>query len=105
MGNEVKGVCMNKEDLIKTARLARLGLSEEEMSAFTGQLEVVFKYFDHISSVNTQGVEPLVHPLDGIESTGPLRKDQVQDVQNKKELLELAPQCLGNEYKVPPVVE
>ena len=96
---------MNKEDLIKTARLARLGLSEEEMSAFTDQLEIVFKYFDHISSVDTQEVEPLVHPLDGIESPVPLREDQAQDVQNKKELLELAPQRLGNEYKVPPVVE
>ena len=96
---------MNKEDLIKTARLARLRLSEEEMLAFTNQLEIVFKYFDHISSVDTQGVEPLIHPLGGIESSGPLREDQVQELQNKEELLKLAPQLLGNEYKVPPVVE
>ncbi len=96
---------MNKEDLIKTARLARLRLSEEEMLTFTSQLEIVFKYFNHISSVNTQGVDPLVHPLGDIEPSAPLREDQAQDVQNKRELLELAPQRLGNEYKVPPVVE
>ena len=97
---------MNKEELIKTTRLARLKLSKEETLAFTSQLEMIFKYFNHISSIDTQDVEPLIYPLDGIESSSAsLREDQVQEVQNKEKLLDLAPQLLGNEYKVPPVVE
>ena len=96
---------MNKEELIKTARLARLELSEKEIESYTDQLRVIFDYFNHISSVDTRGVEPLIHPLDGIEHSNSIRQDQVQEVQNKEELLSLAPDRLGNEYKVPPVVE
>lgn len=96
---------MNKKKLIKTARLARLKLSDEEISAFTGQLEMIFQYFNHISSIDTQDVEPLVYPLDGIDSSDSLREDRIRKVSNKEELLELAPQRLGREYKVPPVVE
>ena len=96
---------MNKEELIKTARLARLKLSEKEEVEFAGQLEMVFEYFNHISSVDTQGLEPLIYPLDGLDISVFVREDQVQEIQNKEELLKLAPQRLGDEYKVPPVVE
>ena len=97
---------MNKEDLIKTARLARLSLSEKEKDAFTDQLQLVFEYFNKVSSINTQGVEPLVYPLDGLgELPAFVRQDEIQKAQNREDLLSLAPQRLGNEYKVPPVVE
>ncbi len=96
---------MNKKELVKAARLARLKLSEKEEIAFTRQLQVVFEYFNQISSVKTEGVEPLVYPLEGLVSTAGFREDQAQETQNKEALLLLAPDRVGNEYKVPPVVE
>lgn len=103
--NAKEGVIMNREELVKTARLARLKLSEKEEVEFASQLEMVFEYFNHISSIDTQGVEPLIYPLDGMDTSVSIREDQTQKVQNKEELLNLAPQRLGDEYKVPPVVE
>ena len=96
---------MDRKQLEKTASLARLNLSEKEKSEFTEQLRVVFDYFSQISSVDTQHTEPLVYPLDGMEEKISLRLDQIQPVEDKENFLSLAPERLGNEYKVPPVVE
>ena len=96
---------MDRKKLVKISRLARLKLSEQELEKFKDQLKVVFEYFNRISRINTKGVEPLVYPLDGMESLSALREDKDLETQNKEELLKLAPELLGNEYKVPPVVE
>ncbi|MDE0518577.1 MAG: Asp-tRNA(Asn)/Glu-tRNA(Gln) amidotransferase subunit GatC [Oligoflexia bacterium] len=96
---------MNKQDLIKTTRLARLKLSEEEAQEFTEQLQSVFKHFNQIASIDTKGITPLVYPLEGLVSLEPLRKDLVQKGENKEVFLSLAPERLGNEYKVPPVMD
>ena len=98
---------MDKKELIKTARLARLKLSEKEQLEFTDQLKVIFEYFKRISSIDTKDTLPLVYPLDGIESMVSLREDKVQTMREEKkaELLALAPERLGDEYKVPPVVD
>ena len=95
---------MDKKELIKTAHLACLSLSEKEEAEFTAQLKKVFEYFNQISSIGTEGVEPLVHP--STEMSVPLREDQVRvEEEEREKLLQLAPERLGNEYKVPPVLE
>ena len=96
---------MNKADLQKTAYLARIQLSKEEEAEWTEQLKVVFKYFNQIASKHTESTRPLVYPLEGIEPSSPLRADKAQMPQNQEELLGVAPDRLGQEYKVPPVVE
>ena len=96
---------MKKEDLKKTAKLARLNLSDKEEEAFAGQLKVVFAYFNQISRIDTSHTAPLVYPLEGISADSSLRADKAQKPQNPEELLSLAPERLGQEYKVPPVVE
>ncbi|MDE0118393.1 MAG: Asp-tRNA(Asn)/Glu-tRNA(Gln) amidotransferase subunit GatC [Bdellovibrionales bacterium] len=95
---------MNKQDLIKTTKLARLKLSEGEEQEFAEQLQSVFKYFNQIASIDTKGITPLVYPLEGLVSLEPLRKDLIQKEENKEIFLSLAPERLGNEYKVPPVM-
>ncbi len=96
---------MDKDTLEKTARLARLALSEKEKKAFSGELSLVFSYFKCISSVDTKGIPPLVYPLEGLVPPPALRADQAQETKNREDLLNLAPEKMGNEYKVPPVVE
>ena len=99
---------MNKQELIKAARLARLSLSEKEQSEFVEQLQVIFDYFKQISSINTENILPLVYPLEGVKPLTSLREDDIQitsEENKKEELLNLAPERLGNEYKVPPVVD
>lgn len=104
----LKKVSMNKNDLIKTARLACLSLSEKEKQTFTDQLKLVFEYFNKVSAVDTKNTEPLIYPLEGIEGLSEAvstRPDIINEIQNQEQLLNLAPERFGDEYKVPPVVE
>ena len=91
--------------MLKTAYLARLQLSPDEKKMFSLQLKNIFEHFNKIASVNTEGVKPLVHPLEGIVETDFSREDVVKKWHNTEKLINLAPEVLGYEYKVPPVIE
>ncbi len=43
--------------------LARLELSEEELELFTRQLSQIIDYVRQLEELDTDGVEPLAHPL------------------------------------------
>ena len=96
---------MNKKEVLKIAHLARLQLSPDEEKLFSLQLNNIFEHFNKIASVNTEGVKPLVHPLEGLVETDFHRADVVKKWHNTEKLIRLAPEILGHEYKVPPVIE
>ena len=47
----------------KVAALARLELSDADLAKMADQLNAILGYVDQLSSVNTDGVEPMAHPL------------------------------------------
>jgi len=47
----------------KVARLARLELSEPDLVRMQQQLSAILDYIDQLNQLNTDGVEPLAHPL------------------------------------------
>ncbi len=102
---------MNQKELSKIACLARIHLSESEQKKMAKQLDLIFKYFNKISSVQTKNTKPLVHPLEGLkgDSDGDekihLRKDKQKSWEKCEELLDLAPELLGREHKVPLVLD
>ncbi len=95
---------MDKQALLKTAHLARLCLSEREQNTLPGDLKNILDHFHKISSVNTKGLKPLVHPLEGIDPPPPPASGQIQKWDQPEELLNLSEELLGSEYKVPSVV-
>jgi aspartyl-tRNA(Asn)/glutamyl-tRNA(Gln) amidotransferase subunit C len=50
-------------DVKKVAKLARLDLPDAELATMADQLNRILGYVDQLSSVNTDGIEPLAHPL------------------------------------------
>ena len=90
-----------KSQVNEVAKLAQIKLSSEEAEEFGGQLEKIFNYFEKLSELDTEGVLPLVTPL---ETELILRPDQVHQEQDVSTLLESAPETQGNLYRVPPVV-
>jgi aspartyl-tRNA(Asn)/glutamyl-tRNA(Gln) amidotransferase subunit C len=50
-------------DVKKVAKLARLDLPEADLATMADQLNRILGYVDQLASVNTEGVEPLAHPL------------------------------------------
>jgi len=46
------------------AHLARLEVTPVDCDVMAQQLSVLLEYVDHLSAVETDGVEPLAHPFD-----------------------------------------
>lgn len=91
---------LSKETVEKVAQLARLSLSNEELSSIQNQLSAVLENFEQIAQVDTTSVSPLVTPTDVKQK---LRVDVAQTYSSEK-ILESAPEKSGNLFKVPPVV-
>ena len=92
---------LTQEQVQKIAKLARLQVSAAEAQEYAQQLSKALGYFEQISSLDTQGVEPLVTPTDMEEI---LREDIAKKELSAEELLANAPQRTGNLFTVPPVV-
>lgn len=83
------------------AKLARLEIREEEFAQYSAELSKALGYFQQISTVATDGVEPLVTPS---EIQAFWREDEARQELSAEELTANAPERLGNLFKVPPVV-
>ncbi len=95
---------MNKPtiDVAYVAELARLELTDEEKSVFQPQLENIVKYVEKISSVNVEGVPPMVH---GCEIVNAFREDTVRPSLDREAALGNAPGRTGDEFMLPKIVE
>lgn len=83
------------------AKLARLHVTEAEAQQYSEHLSNVLKYFEQISKVKTDGVEPLVTPSE-VEDFW--RTDEVKKELTAEQIVSNAPQKTGNLFTVPPVV-
>ena len=86
----------------KLMRLAALSLDGRERALLEGDLAKIVGMIDVMQSVDTDGVRPLAHPLDG---TQPLRPDAVTESVDRERLQQSAPQARDGLYLVPRVVE
>lgn len=94
---------INPEVMRKIARLARLKLSAEEEKLYAGELEKVLAYVDQLNSVNTDGVEPLVH---GFPLEPHFREDEAikLDEETTKRIVACSDQPLYEQFRVPQVI-
>ena len=86
----------------RTAKLAGLELSDEEISTYRDQLEQILNYVDQLGSVDVEGVEPLAHP-GGF--TDVLREDEVREGLENEDALRNASRQADGFFIVPRVVE
>jgi len=88
---------LSKEEVQHIAKLARLGLSEEEIKKFQKELFSILDYFEKLKEVDASNVKPLSHPF---EIKNIIRKDEPETTANKDKLLELMPERKGSYLKV-----
>lgn len=91
-----------KIDVGYVAELARLELTEEEKNLFQPQLENIVKYVEMISSVDVEGVEPMMH---GQRIVNAFREDEVRPSLPTQTVLANAPKRVGDEFLLPKIVE
>ena len=90
------------EDLIRQiAKLAKLTISDEEITNYMPHMKKVLNHFSELETLNTDNIEPLVTPVD-LKSY--LREDKVEKNISTEELLEGAPSSVGQLFQVPPVI-
>mgnify|MGYP003385372684 FL=1 len=89
-------------DVYKVARLARLGMTEQEAQTAHVQLLNIFGLIAEMQAVDTSGIAPMSHAQD---ITQRLRADVVTE-HNQRELFQAAaPQIKKGLYLVPQVIE
>jgi aspartyl-tRNA(Asn)/glutamyl-tRNA(Gln) amidotransferase subunit C len=90
------------EALIKQiAKLAKLTISDEEISNYIPHMQKVLNHFSELETLNTDNIEPLITPVD-LKSY--LREDRVEKNISTEDLLEVAPEKVGQLFRVPPVI-
>lgn len=95
-------MALERSDVEKIAHLARLGLKEAEIPSTTDTLNSILGLIDQMQAVNTDGIEPLSHPL---EATQRLRADQVTESNNRDAYQAIAPAVESGLFLVPKVIE
>lgn len=88
-------------DVKKVAELARLAITEDEAVTYEQQFGKILDYFEQLSAISTEGVEPLVTPIEIIHD---YRVDEVVEWQGQEDALAAAPEKQGKLFRVPPVV-
>jgi aspartyl-tRNA(Asn)/glutamyl-tRNA(Gln) amidotransferase subunit C len=93
---------LDPETVRHIATLARVHLTDDEVSMLAGQLSGIIEHFDVLSRIDTEGIEPTAHTL-------PLRNVFADDVARpsmpRDEVLALAPLTEGGYLRVRAVLE
>lgn len=93
---------LTSDDVRWVAHLSRLDLSEAELASLTGQLSAILDYVQQLQTLNTDGVEPLAHPLDVRDV---FRPDEPAASLSPDEALRNAPHRKDDFYSVPAVLD
>ena len=93
---------LNLADVYRIAGLARLELTDAQAQATGTQLNDILRMIEQISRVDTAGVVPMSHPLDGEQR---LRADAVSETPDPEATMANAPERESGLFLVPRVVE
>jgi aspartyl-tRNA(Asn)/glutamyl-tRNA(Gln) amidotransferase subunit C len=93
---------LTADDVRWVAHLARLQLTDAELATMTRQLSAILDYVDQLKQVNTDGVEPLAHPLP-VQNV--FRADEPSPSLPVEAALANAPDRHDDFYRVPAVLE
>ena len=96
------------QDVRYVADLANLELTEAERAKMAPELTAILDYFDQLSTVNTDGLEPmsqvsLIAPPSASKAS--LRADELRDCLPHEKALANSPQTDGTFFRVPKVIE
>ena len=89
-------------DIEHVAKLARLGLSAEELARYKEQLALILEHAERVGEVAADDVPPTSHP---IPLSNVFREDEPQPSISHEDAMANAPEVEDHRFKVPPIVE
>jgi aspartyl-tRNA(Asn)/glutamyl-tRNA(Gln) amidotransferase subunit C len=93
---------LTREEVLHIARLARLGLAEEEIDRLGGQLSHLLEHFQVLQQVDTEGVPPTAQ---SVELKSVMRDDIIAPSLPPEDVLANAPYREEDFFRVKPVLE
>jgi aspartyl-tRNA(Asn)/glutamyl-tRNA(Gln) amidotransferase subunit C len=84
------------------ARLARLEVTDDELDAFAGQLDVILESMKTLAEVDTDGVQPTSH---AVPLVNVFREDQPQPSLPRDAVLAGAPDTAEGRFRVPRILD
>ncbi len=97
-------------EIARIAHLARLELQPDESVRMLSQINGFFDIVEQMRAVNTQGLEPLSHPIDAYRANAHamalrLRSDEVSEPNQRDANQRSAPAVERGLFLVPKVIE
>ncbi len=89
-------------DIAHVARLARLGLTEEELERYEAQLADIL---DHAAKVQSLEGEPEVEASHPLRFENAFREDEIRPSLDRDEVLSQAPETIDGYFVAPPAME
>jgi aspartyl-tRNA(Asn)/glutamyl-tRNA(Gln) amidotransferase subunit C len=93
---------ITRTEVEHVASLARLALSEEELTTFTGQMDAILAYVDKLNEIDTTGIIATAHAVP-VENS--FREDVEKESIGVENALQNAPDRLLDFFRVPKVIE
>jgi aspartyl-tRNA(Asn)/glutamyl-tRNA(Gln) amidotransferase subunit C len=102
---------ISREDVIRVAELAHLGLSPDEVETYRNQLDSILTYIDKLKELDITNVEPMAQVIytgaksGASESHPELREDVLRPCDVAGPVLAGAPEAQKPFFRVPKVIE
>jgi|SRR5271167_1121753 len=102
---------ISREDVLRVAELAHLGLSPEEIETYRDQLDGILSYIDKLKELDITNVEPMAQviyaPVTPASRTShpELREDVVRPCDVSGPILVGAPDAAKPFFRVPKVID
>jgi aspartyl-tRNA(Asn)/glutamyl-tRNA(Gln) amidotransferase subunit C len=103
---------ISREDVLRVAELAHLGLSPEEVETYQKQLDAILTYVDKLSEINLTTVEPMAQVLYSLGSQSStsgehpeLREDALRPCDVAADVLARATDASEPFFRVPKVID
>ncbi|MGC9960695.1 MAG: Asp-tRNA(Asn)/Glu-tRNA(Gln) amidotransferase subunit GatC [Acidimicrobiales bacterium] len=89
------------DEVRHVAKLARLELTDEEITTLQGELSALLEHVDRVRQLDTADVPPTAHPLPLVNV---LRPDEPHPGLDREEVLAAAPAVENDRFLVPSIL-
>jgi len=93
---------LTRDEVLHVARLARVGVTDEDVTKFQNQLSQILDHFDVLRRIDTEDVPPTTHTL---PVNNVMAQDERRDSLSQEEVLENAPLDQDGYLRVRAVLE
>lgn len=93
---------IERKDVELAAKMARIAVTQDEVSTIHQQLDAVLEQARVLSEVDTEGVEPMAH---AVSHTNVLRADDVRPSLPREKALANAPDARDGYFYVPRILD